>query len=83
MLGNLTVAQIEQRLGIDFPDTIRDFMKESHQSNADNVKLGKWHCFDIPFVIVCGDMDTAQKIFDSVKDKATECKENLQFSLQN
>lgn len=83
MLGNLSVAQIEERLGIEFPQEIRDFMKESHQSNASNVAKGKWHCFDMPFNLVCGDIDTAIKIYNSVKERSSECKEMLQISVSN
>lgn len=83
MLGNLSVKQIENRLGIEFPKETRDFMKESHQPNAENIAKGKWHCFDMPFNLVCGDMETATKIFNSVKEKSSECKEQLQFSLSN
>lgn len=81
MLGNLSVKQIEERLGIEFPENIRLFMKESHQSQAENIKTGKWHCFDLPFHIVCGDLETATKIYESVKDKSSECKTSLQFSI--
>lgn len=81
MLGDLTVEQMEKRLGIEFPKEIQDFMKENHQDNASNVKPGKWHCFDIPFVIVCGDVEVATKIFDSVKHRSKEVKEQLQFSV--
>lgn len=83
MLGNLSVAQIEERLGIEFPQEIRDFMKKSHQSNASNIAKGKWHCFNIPFNLVCGDIDTATKIFNSVKERSSECKEVLQISISN
>ena len=83
MLGNLTVNKIEERLGIVFPDEIREFMKSTHQPEANNVAKGKWHCFDIPFVLVCGDIDIATKIFDSVKHRAGECKEALQFVLSS
>jgi hypothetical protein len=82
MLGNLSVKQIEERLGIDFPKDIKEFMEESHQSSASNVEKGKWHCFDIPFCLVSGDIETAIKIFNSVKDKADKCKETLQFAIQ-
>lgn len=81
MLGNLSVEQIEKRLGIEFPENIKDFMNKNHQTEANHIQKGKWHCFDIPFNIVCGDMETASKIYNSVKDKSHECKENLQFSL--
>lgn len=83
MLGNLSVNEIEGRLGIDFPENIRKFMKENHQAKAENIAKGKWHCFDMPFHIVCGDMETAQKIYDSVKDRSSECKTTLQFSINN
>ena len=81
MLGNLSTTQIEKRLGIEFPEDIREFMKKSHQSSAEKIAKGKWHCFDMPFNLVCGDMEVATKIFESVKDKSNECKEQLQFSL--
>lgn len=82
MLGDLSVSQIEKRIGVDFPEEIRKFMKESHQPSASDVQKGKWHCFDIPFNIVCGDVETATKIFNSVKDSKV-IKEKLQFSLSN
>lgn len=81
MLGNLNVKQIEKRLGIEFPEEIREFMNKSHQPTAENIKKGKWHCFDMPFNLVCGDKETATKIFESVKNKSIDCKEQLQFSL--
>jgi len=83
MLGNLDVTQIEKRLGIEFPNEIREFMSENHQASASNIKKGKWHCYDIPFVMVCGDVDTATKIYNSVKDRSSECKEALQFAIDN
>ena len=43
MLGNLTVSQIEERLGIEFPEDIREFMRQTHQSRAENIEEGKWH----------------------------------------
>ena len=80
-LGNLSVNQIEKRLGIEFPKDIKEFMNKTHQSNASNIVVGKWHCFDMPFNLVCGDMETATKIFNSVKDRSGDVKEQLQFSL--
>ena len=82
MLGDQSVYQIESRLGIEFTEDIREFMKNTHQSRANNIEKGKWHCFDIPFNIVCGDIETATKIFNSVKEKSDQCKEALQFSIQ-
>ncbi len=80
-LGNLSVKEIENKLGIEFPDDIREFMKESRQHNASNIEKGKWHCFDMPFEMVCGDKETATKIFKSVESKSDQCKTSLRFSL--
>ena len=82
MLGNLNVAEIEKRLGIEFPNDLKEFMKSSHQSNADNIQKGKWHCFDMPFQLVCGDMETAQKIYNHLKDQSNKCKVKLGISIQ-
>ena len=80
-LGNLSASEIQARLGIEFPEDIVSFMQENHQATASNIQKGKWHCFDIPFNIVCGDVETAQKIFDALKDQAENCKESLRFSV--
>ena len=83
MLGNLNVIEIEKRLGIDFPIEIRDFMNKNYEHKANDIPIGKWHCFDIPFVLVCGDLETATKIYNSVKDKSSECKEQLGISVNS
>jgi len=59
MLGNQSIDQIEERIGIKFPANIRIFMEKTRQNNANNIKKGKWHCFDIPFCMLCGDRETA------------------------
>lgn len=81
MLGHLTVKEIEKRIGIDFPDDVRNFMNVSNQPETSDIKKGKWHCFDIPFNLVCGDIETAQKIYDSVKNRSRDVKEQLGFSI--
>ena len=83
MLGNESIESIEKRIGIEFPQEVRQFMKDSRQQNASSVEKGKWHCFDIPFHIVCGDIETATKIYESVSARSSEVKENLGFSTQN
>lgn len=83
MLGNLSVNQIEQRLGIEFPEETRELMNKTHESNASHIPKGKWHCFDLPFNLVCGDIEIATKIFNSVKDRSDECKCALRISIQS
>jgi len=78
MLGNLNINQIEERLGFDFPLEIKEMMIDTNQTKASDVEKGKWHCFDLPFVLVCGDVEMATKIMNSLEGK--ECKETLQFA---
>lgn len=61
-LGNLTVEQIEERLGIQFSDSEKEELGAARQENASNIAAGKWHCFDIPFMIACGSYDFAERV---------------------
>jgi len=70
MFGNLTVEEMQRRCGVEFPSELIEFMEARHQSEAQNVQPGKWHCFDIPFVLVCGDMETAREIFKHISPLA-------------
>lgn len=80
-LGNLSVDEIEKRIGIPFPEEIKKFMTGTREMSAQKTPAGKWHCFDMPFMIVCGDRETAQKIYESVKDRYGEIKEPLQIGI--
>ena len=61
MLGNLTVDQIEKRLQIPLTEQHKKELFESWQPKAEHIESGKWHWFDIPFYMVCGDRATAEK----------------------
>jgi len=63
MLGNLTLKQIEDRTGIKLSAEDRVELNGMRQEKAENIASGKWHCFDLPFMIVCGDKPTAEKMF--------------------
>lgn len=80
-LGNLDIAEIERRAGVAFPQELRDYMGDKKQEEAANVASGKWHCFDIPFVLVCGDMATAVGIHTHLAPMAQDFKEPLQIAL--
>jgi hypothetical protein len=82
MLGNMKVNEIQERLGIKFPDELIEFMESTHQPLAGEVKDGQWHCFDVPFKIVCGGMPIAEKIYNAIKDKSNDCKCSLEFLLK-
>lgn len=62
LLGNLTLAQIEERTGISISADDRAELNKMRQENAENIQQGKWHCFDLPFMVVCGDRPTAEKV---------------------
>jgi hypothetical protein len=83
MLGNLSVEQIEERLGIVFPEYTKTFMLSTWQQTASNIAKGKWHRFDMPFMLLCGDMDTATKIFKALEPQHHLCKDALQISIAN
>ena len=82
-LGNLSIKEIEKRAGIEFPKELKDYMGTRKQESASNIKEGKWHCFDIPFVLVCGGMETATEIHNRLKDFSSDFKEPLQISLSH
>lgn len=81
-LGNLTVEQIEQRSGVSFPKELKDYMEPRHQSQASNIAKGKWHCFDLPFILLCGDMETAEQIYKHLKSMSADFKEPLQIGVE-
>lgn len=62
MLGNLSVEQIEERTGISISSVDRAELNRMRQENAEDIAPGKWHCFDCPFLIVCGDKATGEKV---------------------
>ena len=55
MLGNLTIRQMEEHLGVGFPEPFR-------MEFANNVASGKWHCF----LLVCGDRATALMVQEAL-----------------
>lgn len=81
MLGNLTVSEIEKRAGVVFSDELKQLMKKTHQAKASNIADGKWHCFDIPFTIVCGGMPLAQAIYGHLKADSSKFAEPLRIAL--
>ena len=82
-LGNLSIDEMEKRTGVEFPSELKGYMEPRRQQSASNVKLGKWHCFDIPFVLVCGGMETATEIHNHLKAFGSDFKEPLQISLND
>lgn len=82
-LGNLNINEIEKRTGVEFPLALKTYMEPRLQNNANNVKPGHWHCFDIPFILVCGDKETATEIYSHLKYFSSNFREPLQIALIN
>lgn len=81
-LGNLSVEQIEKRTSITLSDEHKDYMKANRQEAIYNTPLevGKWHCFDIPFMIITSNKETAEHYRNMLLTYDwSECKEPLQI----
>lgn len=81
-LGNLSVEQIEERTGITLSDEHRDYMKAHRQETVNDTPIAneKWHCFDIPFMIMAGNKETAEYYTDMLSTYDwSKCKEPLQI----
>lgn len=81
-LGNLTPEQIESRLGIELTAEDKELLKKTHQPEVNNVPIapGKWHCFDLPFIIITSDVKTARMFVDIFsKYDPSKFKESLQI----
>lgn len=53
MLGNLSVKDIETRLGITFSPEDASTLQKTRQENVSiPLESGKWHCYDIPFMFM-------------------------------
>jgi len=77
MLGNYDIGRIQERLGITLSQKEVDFFNSTNQQNANNIENDKWHCFDIPFQIVCGHKNMAIKIRDILSPFADSMKTSI------
>ena len=81
LLGNMSIKEIETRTGVKFPDALIAYMEPRRQMSAENISAGKWHCFDIPFTLVCGDRETATEIYKHLSPISGQFKRQLQIAL--
>ena len=79
MLGNLSVRQIEERLGIKLTDEERTLLSSTRQARAEGIAKDKWHCFDIPFVMMCGSQETAIKICEILRPYESKMTEAIRI----
>ena len=81
-LGNLSVREIEERLGIEFSQSEREFLTGTRQQICDAVKGEQWHCYDIPFLIHCGSMEFARKVRDLLLPYGKRMKTQVQIGVK-
>lgn len=81
MLGNLTLEQMQKRCGFSFPQEALDILS-NHQPevNGRDIEAGRWHCFDIPFMVMCGSQEMAQSLAMTLMPFADKFKTPLQVS---
>jgi hypothetical protein len=80
-LGNLSLEDMERRTGVSFPQELKDYLAPRRQEKVRNIEPGKWHCFDIPFALHCGDMETATQIYGYLKPLAADFKEQFEICI--
>lgn len=81
MLGNLSIEEMQEKAGVKFPDALVAYMSDRRQQEAADIEPGKWHCFDIPFTLVCGDMETASEIYKHLSPLSKDFREKMGISL--
>lgn len=80
MLGNMSVAEIEKRTQVKFDNDLVEFLNATRQHDATHIGAKEWHCFDIPFTIVCGSSDFCIELHDKIKSYGKDMKAALQIS---
>lgn len=77
-LGNLKTNEVLERLGVQLSK--EDFKKlDDLRDDLADVPKGKWHGFDIPFQIVCGDRETAKTVVKFLSPYADNFKTQIQI----
>ena len=81
LLGNLSISQMENRMGITFPDDLKEILSKYHQDTATDIKPGFWHCFDMPFTMVCGNQDIAELVREKLTAMIDDIKTPLSVAI--
>lgn len=80
-LGNMTVRQIEERLGITLDAEASEFLARTRQDIASNLAPDKWHCYDLPFIIACGSREMATKVMEILRPYSEQMKVPIQIGV--
>ena len=80
-LGNLSTQQICDRLQITLTEQEVETL-ESIRSQAADVPTGRWHGFDMPFSIYCGDKETAIIVRDIYAPYGNQMNKQLRIGFR-
>lgn len=79
-LGNLSVEQMENRLGIILSEEERDKLKSLREEYCANVAGNeKIHIYDIPFCIECGNPSARKTVIGILAPYASKMKTSIQI----
>lgn len=80
LLGNLTVRQLETRLGITLQESESRTLNDLIEKTCDKVRgNNKIHIYDIPLLIECGNPEARKTVIDILSPYANEMKAQLQI----
>ena len=81
MLGNVSIEDLQKRTGWNFSKKDYDFLVKYRQDNAQNIEKDKFHIFDIPFMVLCGEdiKDDVMELLSKYNDKQTS-KEQISIA---
>lgn len=80
MFGNLGVDELITRLNIELGNEEIKTLESMWVANANDIPKGKWHCFSIPFELVCGDKETADKVASIIHSHSSNIIECFQIT---
>ena len=63
-LGNFTTTQMASEMGIELSAEDIKTLEAMRQDDAQNIKPGRFHCFEAPRMLACGDLATCHKVHD-------------------
>ena len=82
MLGNISLENALDRLGIELPDATKNNLNDMRQMKAEGIQPGKWHCFDMPFMFLCGDRSAADALFSALSPFSDQMIAKVQIAVE-
>lgn len=80
--GNLTIEEMERRLGINLTTPERAQLIAIRQDITRDLGPEKIHIFDSPFTICCGSVETAHKVMEILSPYSEQMACKIGVSLQ-